>query len=165
MRRALAAALLAALAAVTAAGCSSSDGDAATTTTEAATTTTTKPEITDEEIVANINEQVSPVLEGEYEPDTVDCIIGVLEDGGTGRLDADAVVPAYDERCGVSATAVTGVLTASVLVDRGATEKSAACVKDRIASQTYEEIEELDEDSTNALYESCGIDVASLGGS
>ena len=156
--------VLAALTTLAAAGCSGSSEGAATTTAAPASTTTTQPEITDEEIITNINDKLRPALEAAFEPADVECIIGVLEEGGTGELNADEVVPAYQERCGVTATEVTGVITGSILVDRGATEEQGACVSDAIAAKAYDEVAAMDEAQTNALYEACGIDVASLTG-
>jgi hypothetical protein len=165
MGRALAAALLVAAIAAASAGCSSSSDDANGPSTAAErSTTTTEPEITDDEIIANINEKLKPALETEYDADQVTCILGVLQDGGTGELSADAVVPAYEERCGVTSTEVTGVITASALVDQGADQEAADCVAHEIAAQTYEQISALGEEGTNALYESCGIDVDALTG-
>ncbi|MGN6695221.1 MAG: hypothetical protein ACTHN0_13685 [Aquihabitans sp.] len=162
MRRGLVAALLLALPVL--AGCSGSSDGAATTTAVPTTTTTTKPEITDQEIVDDINERIRPSLEAKYDADQVDCIIGVLQDGGVGKLSADAVVPAYQERCGVTATEVTGVITASALVERGAAKEAAACVAGAIAELTYDDVAALGEDGTNQLYERCGIDVEALSG-
>jgi len=155
-------ALLVLIAVLALAGCSSSDH--ATTTAAPTTTTTTEPEITDEEIIANINEQLKPALEAAFDGDTAACVLKVLEDGGTGELDADAVVPAYEERCGVTATKVTGVVTAAALVEQGAAEDHAACVADAIAALSYDQVSALGEDGTNALYRRCGIDPEALGG-
>lgn len=156
--------LLASLALLGVAGCSSGGDDTATTTSNppATTTTTTKPEITDEEIIDNINAKLRPALEDAFDAKTVDCVIGVLEDGGTGKLNADQVVPAYEERCGVTATRVTGVITGATLVDQGATPEQGLCVADAVAKLTYDEVTALDEGGTNALYEACGIDVDAL---
>lgn len=162
MRRTLLAAVLVALVAT---GCSSSDDAATTTTGPVGTTTTTKPEITDEQIIADINERIRPSLEGTFDADTVDCILGVLEDGGVGKLDADAVVPAYEERCGVTATKVTGVITGAALVERGATEEQGTCVADAVAALPYDEVSGYGEAEINTLYETCGIDVAALSAS
>lgn len=147
-----------------ASGCSSGgdEGGAAATTGVPTSTTTTVAQITDEEIIANINEQLRPGLVEAFDEETVECVIGVLEDGGTGELDADAVVPTYEERCGVTATRVTGVITAAALVDQGATPEQGLCIADAIGSLTYDEVAAMDEDSTNALYEGCGIDVDEL---
>jgi hypothetical protein len=148
------------LAAWTLAGCSGSSDGAAPTA--APTTTSTKPEITDQEIIDGINERIRPALEATYDAEQVDCIIGVLQDGGVGKLSADDLVPAYEDRCGVTATAVTGVITASALLQRGASKQAAACVADAIAKRSYEEVAALGELGTNQLYERCGIDVAAL---
>jgi hypothetical protein len=161
IRRALPA-LIVVLALATAGCSSSSDGDAATTTTKATSTTTTQPEITDEEIIDNINDQLRPALDGTFEPKVVDCIISVLEDGGTGTLNADQVVPEYEKRCDVTATKVTGVITGAALVDRGATEEQGTCVSDAISAMPYDAVAALDETGTNAVYASCGIDVEAL---
>lgn len=155
-------ALVAALAVVALAGCSGSSDAAGTTSAAPTTTTTTLPAMTDEEIIDDINAKLRPALEAKYDAEQVDCIIGVLEDAGIGKLDAEAVVPAYEDRCGVTATEVTGVITASVLVDRGATQEQADCVTLAIAAKTYDQVSALGEDGTNALYESCGIDVDAL---
>ncbi len=160
MRRLL---LVMALAALAAAGCSSSE-EGASSTTASTTTTTTKPEITEEEIIDNINEELRPALSDAFDADTVDCIIGVLEDGGVGTLDADEVVPAYEERCGVTATTVTGVITGAVLVERGATEEQGACVAEAIGASAFKDVAAMDEAAINALYESCGIEPAVLAG-
>ena len=161
MRRSVVAVLVAGLA-VVGAGCSSSDDGAATSTTAVGTTTTTKPEITDQEIIDNINQRLRPSLDAAFDAETVDCIIGVLEDGGVGKLDADEVVPAYEERCGVTATKVTGVITGAALVERGATEEQGRCVADSVAKLPYDQVAAYGETEINALYESCGIDVAAL---
>lgn len=145
-------------------GCSSSSDGAGATTTAPATTTTTMREITDEEIIDDINEELRPALDGAFEPATVDCVITLLEDAGTGKLNADDVVPAYEERCGVTATEVTGVITGAALVGQGATEEQGACVADAVAALTYDEAQALDEATTNALYEGCGIDPGALDG-
>jgi len=164
-RRTLPVLLLAlAIALTVVAGCSSSDDAADTSTTQAATTTTTKPELTDKQIIANINKNVRPALAAAFEPKVVDCILSILEDGGTGKLSADDVVPAYQARCGVTVTHVTGVITGAALVGRGATKAQGDCVADTITKLTYDQASALDEDTTNALYESCGIDVKALGG-
>ena len=155
--------VLAALAAPSA-GCSgSSDGAAATTAPKP--TTTTKPEITDEQIIDNINQRLRPSLDAAFDAKTADCVIGVLEDGGTGRLKADEVVPAYQERCRVSATEVTAVITAAALVEAGATEEQGACVRAAVSRLTYEEVAALGEQGTDQLYETCGIDPDALSGS
>lgn len=159
MRRLLAAAVLAGCFAAAMAGCSSSD-DGATTTTQA--TTTTKPEITDEEITANIDTKVRPVLDDVFEPDQVDCIVGVLKDGATGVLSADDVLGAYQERCDIGAPQVTGVLVAAQLVDRGADQADATCVGDAIAALTPEQVDAMTDTATADMYATCGIDQATL---
>jgi hypothetical protein len=165
MRRALVGVALAASLAMVGCSSSSDDGGAATTTTgSSGSTTTTQPEITDEEIIDDINEELRPSLDAAFDAETVDCVIGVLEDGGTGELDADEVVPAYEERCGVTATRVTGVITGATLVEQGATPEQGLCIADAIGKLTYEEVAALGEASTNALYETCGIDVDALTG-
>jgi hypothetical protein len=169
MRRPLARASLLVAGAIvvlgTASGCSSDgdgDGAAATTTGAPASTTTTAAQVTDEEIIANINEKLRPALVEAFDGETAECVIGVLEDAGTGELDADAVVGAYEARCEVTATRVTGVITGATLVEQGATPEQGLCIADAIGSLTYDEVAAMDEDSTNALYEDCGIDVDEL---
>lgn len=154
--------VLAAVLAVGAAGCSSSDEGGGSSTTAAQATTTTVPEITDDEIIANINEKLRPALDEAFDAETAECVIGVLEDGGTGELNADEVVPAYEERCGVTSTRVTGVITGATLVDQGATPEQGLCIADAIGKLTYDEVAAMGEDETNALYETCGIDVDAL---
>ncbi|MCU1371681.1 MAG: hypothetical protein JWO77_2875 [Ilumatobacteraceae bacterium] len=144
-------------------GCSSGDdAGGSTTTAMPASTTTTRPEITDEEIIDNINEDLRPSLDGAFEPKAVDCIISVLEDGGIGELDADEVVPEYEARCGVTATKVTGVITGAALVEQGATPEQGLCIADAIAKLTYDQVAAFGETETNALYASCDIDVDAL---
>lgn len=162
MRRGLGPALLLVLVAVVAAGCSGSSDGAPASTAAPTTTTTTKPEITDEQIIDNINAKLRPSLEDAFDAATVDCVIGVLEDGGTGELNADEVVPAYQSRCEVSASEVTAVITAGALVQAGATADQGACVRTAVSKLTYEQISALDETTTNQLYEACGIDPEAL---
>ncbi len=161
MRRTLIA-LVTAVLLVGAAGCSSSSDDAKTTTTSGGTTTSLTTGMTDEEIIADINERIRPSLEDAFDAKTVDCILEILEDGGVGKLKADDVVPAYEDRCGVTATEVTGVITGAALVDRGATEEQGKCVADAVAELSYDEVAGYGEKEINAVYEDCGVDVEAL---
>lgn len=163
MRRRVVPALLLVLVLVLAAGCSGSS-DSTAPTTAPTTTTTTKPEITDEQIVDNINEKLRPSLDAAFDGETVSCVMAVLEEAGTGELDADQVVPAYQDRCRVSASEVTGVITGGALVEQGATAEQGACVREAVSKLSYDEISALDERTTNQLYEGCGIDPSALAG-
>ena len=158
MRRLLLAVAVVALV-LGAAGCSSSDdgeGD------PPSTTTTVSLEITDEEIVERIDEELRPALERAFGPDTVECLIGVLQEAGVGDVAADDLISTYEERCDVKATDVTAAIVSSDLIDRGASEDKAGCVRDAIAAMTVEEASALDEAGVDEVYAGCGIDPETL---
>jgi hypothetical protein len=149
-------ALVALALALGAASCSSGGSDADRSTTSVSTSTT-KPEITDGEIKANISEEIRPALETAFAPDQVGCILDVMKASGVGQLSADDALGAYQERCGVSAAEVAGVVAAADLLDRGASKEGAACVRSAISELSIDKAESLDATEVGRIYEKCGV--------
>ncbi len=159
MHRALLAVVLLAF---VAAGCSSSDDPAATTTAAPMTTTTTKPEITNGEITDDIDTTLRPGLESAFGQDTADCVVGVLQDGATGTINADDLLDAYESKCQVTASAVAGAIASADVIKKGATAEQGACVRAAFSKLTNDEAAALGSGGTDDLLQACGIDPATL---
>jgi hypothetical protein len=142
-----------------AAGCSSSSDDAAPTTTIApTTTTTTKPEITNGDISDNINQTLRPGLEAAFGKEKAGCIVGVLQDGATGKISADELLRAYETQCQVTASEVAGAIASADLIAKGATAEQGACVRTAFAKLTNDEGGALGTAGTEKILKACGID-------
>ena len=152
----------AALVALVAAGCSSSDDAAAPSTTKAPTTTTTKPEVTNGEITDNVDATLRPGLETAFGKDTADCVVGILKDGATGKITADALLAAYESQCQVTASEVAGAIASADLIKKGVTAEQGACVQAAFSKLTNDQAAALGSAGTDKLLVACGIDPEKL---